>query len=293
MESSRLTAFFAILAVAWTSLWPLVSSLEAKIAGEDMPLCHQAGMQVDPSEMPRAPSQKDAPPEKGKTHCPLCIMAFYAAFDAPVAEPSSTSSGAPSRSMSIPRRSATASRSTFPKAARLPPDRRAFANLQRENPMRMHRIWLAGVLASAAGHAAASCGAAFCLVNTDWSVQGAWTEPGVRFDLRFESIDLDRPRSGRDSVSVGQIPRHHDEVLTENRNLIGTVDWSFASRWGVSLAIPYVDRHHEHIHNHRGAKLLETWDFRELGDVSVNGRYEFMRDAAGSREPADGRLTSA
>ena len=77
-------ALLAILAVAWTALWPLVSSVEAKIAGEDMPLCHQAGMQVAPGDMPHRP---DGVPEKGKTHCPLCIMAFYASFAAPVAEP--------------------------------------------------------------------------------------------------------------------------------------------------------------------------------------------------------------
>ncbi len=53
-------------------------------------------------------------------------------------------------------------------------------------------------LALLATDAAASCGAAFCLVNTDWSAQGAWAESGARFDLRYETIDLDQPRRGRD-----------------------------------------------------------------------------------------------
>ena len=74
----RLVSFIAILAVAWTALWPLVTSLEAKIVGGEMPLCHQAGMQVDPNE---------APAQEGKIHCPLCVMAFYVAFDAPITEP--------------------------------------------------------------------------------------------------------------------------------------------------------------------------------------------------------------
>lgn len=78
METRRLPALLAIFAVAWASLWPLVTSLEAKLAGDDMPLCHQAGMQVAPGEMPS---------QEGKIHCPLCIMAFYVAFDAPIAEP--------------------------------------------------------------------------------------------------------------------------------------------------------------------------------------------------------------
>jgi len=125
-------------------------------------------------------------------------------------------------------------------------------------------------------------------VNTDWSVQGSWTEPGARFDLRYESIDLDQPRSGRDKVSVGQIPRHHDEVETINKNLVGTFDWNFSSQWGLSVAVPYVDREHTHIHNHRGEELIEQWDFRELGDVRLMGRYEF---ASTSQDPATAAYT--
>ncbi|HUQ28347.1 MAG TPA: transporter [Usitatibacter sp.] len=140
----------------------------------------------------------------------------------------------------------------------------------------------AAAVAMACAHdAAASCGAAFCLVNTDWSAQGAWVEPGVRFDLRFETVTLDQPRTGTARIGVGQIPRHHDEVETKNRNWVANIDWSPAAAWGLSLSIPYVDREHMHIHNHRGAKLFETWTFRELGDVRVQARHELFasRDA--------------
>lgn len=58
--------------------------------------------------------------------------------------------------------------------------------------------------------AQASCGAAFCSVNTTFDVQGAWTEPGARLDLRYESINQNQPRSGSAKVGVGQIPRHHE-----------------------------------------------------------------------------------
>jgi hypothetical protein len=124
--------------------------------------------------------------------------------------------------------------------------------------------------------ASASCGSAFCLVNTDWSAQGAWTEPGARFDLRFETIDLDQPRSGRDRVSVGEIPRHHDEVETKNRNWVAGLDWGLAPQWSVALSLPYVDRDHFHIHNHRGEKVEERWSFRGAGDARVTGRYELV-----------------
>ena len=43
----------------------------------------------------------------------------------------------------------------------------------------MHpRFVLGAALCAAAFDASASCGAAFCLVNTDWSAQGFWTGPG-------------------------------------------------------------------------------------------------------------------
>jgi hypothetical protein len=73
----RLACLLITLAVAWAALWPVVSSARAFFSGEQVMLCHQAGMQVDPS----------APPQDGgKVHCPLCIMAFYGAF-APAPKP--------------------------------------------------------------------------------------------------------------------------------------------------------------------------------------------------------------
>ena len=137
----------------------------------------------------------------------------------------------------------------------------------------------------------ASCGSAFCLVNTDWSVQGAWTESGLRADLRYEYIDLDQPRHGRDALGVGAIPRHHDEVETKNRNAVATLDWGLSPDWGLSIAIPYVDRDHLHIHNHQGEKEPETWHFREVGDVRVQARYEFLHGQASAESLHSAGLT--
>src|SRR5262245_13442016 len=115
----------------------------------------------------------------------------------------------------------------------------------------------------------ASCGTAFCMVNTGFSATGVWTEPGTRLDLRYEYIDQDQPMNGKDKVSVGQVPRHHNEVRTLNRNLIGSLDHSFGANWGVNLTVPVVDRDHTHIHRHMGQDLVETWDFTELGDIRL------------------------
>jgi hypothetical protein len=140
--------------------------------------------------------------------------------------------------------------------------------------MHRHRaLALAAALCGLSIDASASCGAAYCLVNTDWSAQGAWTEPGARIDLRYETIDLDQPRNGSTRVAVGEIPRHHDEVETKNRNFVAAFDWSFSPEAGLSLSLPYVDRDHLHIHNHQGEKIEERWSFRGMGDARLVGRY--------------------
>lgn len=132
----------------------------------------------------------------------------------------------------------------------------------------MKRILLLGALL-APFTASASCGSAFCTVNTSWDAHGAWLEPGARLDLRFESITQDQPRAGTRDVAVGEIPRHHDEVKTENRNLIATYDYTFNQDWGLSAVVPLVNRQHDHIHNHGGGQIPEEWKFGGLGDMRV------------------------
>jgi Putative MetA-pathway of phenol degradation len=136
------------------------------------------------------------------------------------------------------------------------------------------RVASAALVVLFADAANASCGAAFCNVNTNWSLQGVWTQPGPHLDLRFEYIDQDQPMNGSRRIAVGEIPAHHDEVRTINRNLLTTFDYGFNANWGVTVVVPVVDRSHEHIHNHRGAQLIETWNFTELGDMRIQGRYQ-------------------
>src|SRR4029078_12582409 len=132
---------------------------------------------------------------------------------------------------------------------------------------------VASVVASSAVDA--SCGSAFCMVNTNWGVQGVWNEPGFRGDLRFEYIDQDQPRTGQQNVAVGEIPRHHDEVRTINRNLFATLDYGISEALGISVILPWVDPDHRHIHNHEGAPEPEAWNFSGLGDLRIAGRYQF------------------
>jgi hypothetical protein len=87
LERRRIVAAFAALAVAWTALWPLVSAARAVSMGMPVPLCHQAGSQVAMDEMPDQPGAPEGAP---KFHCPLCVMAFYAAFGPALNVPPST-----------------------------------------------------------------------------------------------------------------------------------------------------------------------------------------------------------
>jgi hypothetical protein len=144
--------------------------------------------------------------------------------------------------------------------------------------LRPHRPLAALALCALAAPAAASCGSAFCTVNTNWNAQTPLTETGTRLDLRFEYIEQDQPRRGNRDVAVGEIPRHHDEVQTVNRNIVLNLDHNFDANWGLTATLPVVNRDHEHIHRHGGALLDESWDFTALGDLRLLGRYQVPGD---------------
>ena len=127
-------------------------------------------------------------------------------------------------------------------------------------------------------HAQATCGASFCMVNTNWNLQGFAPEPGLRLDLRYEYIKQDQPMNGSSKVAFGQIPRHHDEIFTTNRNWIANIDYTIDANWGIAATIPVLDRDHAHIHNHRGAQIYDAWSFTRLGDVRVVGRRQWMTE---------------
>ena len=139
----------------------------------------------------------------------------------------------------------------------------------------MKRLLICGFAALAPAMptpAAATCGSAFCTTNTSWDVQGAWQDPGWRFDLRYEYIRQDQPMSGSRKVGVGEIPQHHDEVETVNQNWVPTLDYTVDADWGLSASLPIVHRGHEHVHNHMGEQLPETWNFADVGDARLVAR---------------------
>lgn len=122
--------------------------------------------------------------------------------------------------------------------------------------------------------AQASCGSAFCSIATDWASDALGIAEGSVLDIRYEYIRQDQPRTGSRRIAVGAIQHHHDEVRTTNRNLLVNYSRGYASGWGFSVMAPLVDRDHLHIHNHHGEQIPEEWNFRELGDLRVTGRYQ-------------------
>jgi hypothetical protein len=141
----------------------------------------------------------------------------------------------------------------------------------------------AGLAALAPSAAQASCGSAFCAINTDWNIQGVYADPGARAELRYEYLNQDQLRKGSQAVAVGEVPSHHDEVSTLNQALFATLDYNWASGWGLSAIVPVVRRDHEHIHNHHGEAIPEAWDFTDLGDIRIAGRYQLP---VGKPDPA-------
>ena len=148
----------------------------------------------------------------------------------------------------------------------------------------MKKMILVALAFGVAADAVASCGTAFCMVNTSWNTQGVRAEPGSRFDLRFEYINQDQPRAASRRVGIGEIRQHHDEVRTINRNWLATWDHTFNERWGVSATLPVLDRSHAHIHNHRGAQLYESWNFTKAGDLRVLGRRQWRSESVEAQQ---------
>jgi hypothetical protein len=140
------------------------------------------------------------------------------------------------------------------------------------------RIVAAAVTAVLTGGVQASCGSAYCLVNTRWENQGVMTGAGDQFDLRYEYIHQDQLMADDSRVKPAGEIGEHDEKDTTNRNLQLTYSHVSAGRWGVSVQLPLVSRDHHHVHNESSGPEPEDWHFNEPGDVRVLGQYRLSAD---------------
>ena len=139
--------------------------------------------------------------------------------------------------------------------------------------MRLPR-WLAlaavTFTAAYATQAQASCGASFCLVNTDWGMQGAWQEKGWRADFRYEQLLQNRLRSGTDAVPASALDPSHRETESLTRRWVSTLDYGWDEHWSASVTLPFIDREHRHIEDSAPA----SWHYRQFGDAKVSLRYQ-------------------
>lgn len=117
----------------------------------------------------------------------------------------------------------------------------------------------------AAVPAAASCGAENCPLDQ----AARWDEASFHFELSQQYIDQGQPRIGTEDALVGQIASHEDEVRTVNRITMGRASYSWSPAWTASLALPYVDRTHEHIHNDLGEQEYLRWKYHGIGDLEA------------------------
>lgn len=117
----------------------------------------------------------------------------------------------------------------------------------------------------------ASCGTAFCSLNTDWNTQTLWNEPeaAFRFDLRAEYIDQNQLRSGADKTAASGIIGEHDEIETRNLNWIASLSHAVSPSLSLALQVPVVTRDHTHIFNDPIEPERENWQFTRLGDISA------------------------
>ena len=144
--------------------------------------------------------------------------------------------------------------------------------------MKIRRSSLVGafVASLSLGSAHASCGSAFCALDTNWATQGVASDPGsVRLDLRYEFVDQKHLRSGSRRIPASEDTGDATELRTINRNLLTTLDYAFSSNWTISASVPVVDRSHSHINDPTGDAVLESWNFAKAGDARVLGYYRF------------------
>ncbi len=153
-------------------------------------------------------------------------------------------------------------------------------------PLKPHSLaqlaLVAGLAAMALPHsAAASCGSAACLVNTQWQIHGIPTEAGgTLFQLQYDYIRQDQLYAGSHRTSVAPEGADALEQKTVSQTLIASFDYTFDQRWGVTATLPMVKRAHDHLADPYDDPTPESWDFTRLGDARIVGRYRFIASDA-------------
>ncbi|RDD82287.1 hypothetical protein DVJ77_07655 [Dyella tabacisoli] len=128
-------------------------------------------------------------------------------------------------------------------------------------------------------NACSTCG---CSLNSDWSSQGYATSTGLHLSLREDYFDQSQLIRGTSTVSRSAFQYPTDSEVqrkTLNRNTLLGADYNFSRYWGLSLQLPYTNRHHETIAG--GDTDVSTSNAHGIGDLRVLARYQGLSDDAG------------
>lgn len=134
----------------------------------------------------------------------------------------------------------------------------------------------------------ASCGQAFCPIETSSVTEQPLWSGQLSVNLVYEFIDQDRPFIGTSRARVGEMPRAHDEVSTRNQTYKLALDYGLTPRLTLGILVPFLDRLHRHIDNEEqevvGGSLEDTeivrvperWRYLEFGDIQLTTRYQLL-----------------
>ena len=132
----------------------------------------------------------------------------------------------------------------------------------------------------------ASCGQAFCPIETSTLTENPLGGGQLYFNLVYEFIDQDQPVVGTSNARVGQLPRDHDEQFTHNNTIKLQLDYGLTSRLTLGVVLPYLDRLHQHLGHEEvvGASgetevvdKTERWRYHAFGDMQVTTRYLLLQ----------------
>jgi len=136
----------------------------------------------------------------------------------------------------------------------------------------------------------ASCGQAFCPIETATTTERYPHNGELQLNLTYEFIDMDDPYIGTESARVGEIPRGHDEQFTRNQTIKFSLDYGITPRLTVGILLPFLDRLHQHL-AHEEEEVVgtpgeteivdrtERWRYQDIGDIQLTSRYLLLPPA--------------
>ena len=146
-----------------------------------------------------------------------------------------------------------------------------------QHPLRHALLPIALSLVASASHA--SCGSAFCSVNTHWNTQGLANAEGLTLDLRYSQAKAGQLRAGSSRINAGAPSGSDGEIedkRTINRVFDIDADYVVNSRWNIAVGVPLVIRDHSHTFDSSiSGPFEQRAKFSEIGDIRVVSKYKF------------------